>query len=403
MAVPPGSCPARRAIALARAGRDLDAAVGEAERALADPACRHRPGCVFDALSTLVLAGELAAADRAAARLGHHDDADTAAPDEAAPDERLPDEKLQDHGTLIRARTARWRGDLDTAWELYDQLHRRPGSAELHPVLMAETAELLLCRGRPVEANALLAEAGDGGNTPELRCARGLVAMDAGDFRAGLAEHLAAGRQFTVSGVANPAVSPWRRRAAWCAHACGNLELAADLAREDHEAALAWGEPRVVGETLAGLALLAGDGPELDLLCEAAELLEAGAAAIEAGEARYELGRRLLEAGRPAHARVQFTRAATGFRGAGNRHRTARVAEALRGCDPRPGPALTPIELKVAFLALANYRNQDIAAKQFLAVRTVEFHLSQVYRKLGIRGRDELQFPLLAPENLPAG
>jgi DNA-binding CsgD family transcriptional regulator len=139
------------------------------------------------------------------------------------------------------------------------------------------------------------------------------------------------------------------------------------------------------------------------LLGEAAELLEVGEAAIEAGEARYELGRCLLRTGQRAFARVQFTKAAAGFHGAGNRHRAARAEEALRGLDPRPGPALTPTELKVAFLALANFRNQDIAAKQFLAVRTVEFHLSQVYRKLGVRGRDELRFHLLDPEWQPAG
>lgn len=417
---------------LARAGTDPAGAVQEAELALADPGCARRPGCALDALTTLVLAGELTTADRAAARLGHSDGQDD----------------LLDRGTLIRARTARWRGDLDTAGELYEHLRGRPIDPALRPVIVAETVELLVSRGQPAEASALLAEHGrdvrvvgrgeqaeasallaehgsdvcrvgrgqpaeagapltehssDIRNTPELRCARGLLAMAAGNFRAALADHLAAGRQFAAQGVVNPAVSPWRRRAAWCARAGGDAELAAELAREEHEAALAWGEPRVVGEALAGVALLAGDGHEIDLLGEAAELLEVGEAAIEAGEARYELGRRLLRTGQRAFARVQFTKAAAGFHGTGNRHRAARAEEALRGLDPRPGPALTPTELKVAFLALANFRNQDIAAQQFLAVRTVEFHLSQVYRKLGVRGRDELRFHLLDPEWLPAG
>ncbi|WP_328611623.1 LuxR C-terminal-related transcriptional regulator [Amycolatopsis sp. NBC_00345] len=388
-ASPPGSCPARRAIVLARAGRDPAVAVHQAELALADPGCVRRPGCVLDALTTLVLAGELTTADRAVARLGHCDH---------------PDREVLDRGTLIRARTARWRGDLDTAGELYDHLRHRPIGPALHPVIVAETAELLVSRGRPAEAGALLAEPGsDVRNGPELRCARGLIAMADGNFRAALAEHLAAGRQFTAHGVVNPAVSPWRRRAAWCARAGGDAELAAELARKEHEAALAWGEPRVVGEALAAVALLAGDGHEIDLLGEAAELLEVGEAAIEAGEARYELGRWLLRTGQRAFARVQFTKAAAGFQGAGSRHRAARAEEALRGLDPWPGAALTPTELKVAFLALANFRNQDIAAKQFLAVRTVEFHLSQVYRKLGVRGRDELRFHLLDQEWLPAG
>ncbi|HEY3711323.1 MAG TPA: LuxR C-terminal-related transcriptional regulator [Amycolatopsis sp.] len=390
---PPGSCPARRAILLARAGTDPAGAVQEAELALADPACARRPACALDALTTLVLAGELTTADRAAAQLGHRDQ-----------DRDHQDGELLDRGTLIRARTARWRGDLDTAGELYEHLRRRPIGPALRPVILAETVELLVSRGQPAEAGALLAEHGsDVRPGPELRCARGLMAMAGGNFRAALADHLAAGRQFAAQGVVNPAVSPWRRRAAWCARAGGDAELAAGLAREEHEAALAWGEPRVVGEALAGVALLAGDGHEIDLLGEAAELLEVGEAAIEAGEARYELGRCLLRTGQRAFARVQFTKAAAGFHGPGNRHRAARAEEALRGLDPRPGPALTPTELKVAFLALANFRNQDIAAKQFLAVRTVEFHLSQVYRKLGVRGRDELRFHLLDPEWQPAG
>lgn len=391
--LPPGSCPARRAILLARAGTDPAGAVQEAELALADPACARRPACALDALTTLVLAGELTTADRAAARLGHRDQ-----------DRDHQDGELLDRGTLIRARTARWRGDLDTAGELYEHLRRRPIGPALRPAILAETVELLVSRGQPAEAGALLAEHGsDVRPGPELRCARGLMAMAGGNFRAALADHLAAGRQFAALGVVNPAASPWRRRAAWCARAGGDAELAAGLAREEHEAALAWGEPRVVGEALAGVALLAGDGHEIDLLGEAAELLEVGEAAIEAGEARYELGRCLLRTGQRAFARVQFTKAAAGFHGAGNRHRAARAEEALRGLDPRPGPALTPTELKVAFLALANFRNQDIAAKQFLAVRTVEFHLSQVYRKLGVRGRDELRFHLLDPEWQPAG
>ncbi|WP_344856787.1 helix-turn-helix transcriptional regulator [Amycolatopsis ultiminotia] len=382
----PGSCPAQRAIALARAGREPAAAVHQAELALADPGCARGPDCVLDALTCLVLAGELATADRVAARLGHHDD---------------PAGELRDRGALIRARTAWWRGDLDTAWELYARLGDRADPA-LRPVIVAETVELLVSRGQPAAAYAVLVAYGEVPMPPELRSARGLVAMVAGDFRVALAEHLTAGRQFTADGVVNPAISRWRRRAACCARACGDAELAAELARKDHEDALAWGEPKVVGEALAAVAVLAGDGHEIELLGEAAELLEVAEAAIEAGETRYELGCRLLRIGHEAFARVQFTKAAAGFRGVGNRHRAARAEEALRGLDPRPGPALTPIELKVAFLALANYRNQDIAAKQFLAVRTVEFHLSQVYRKLGVRGRDELRFHLLEPEPAPA-
>jgi DNA-binding CsgD family transcriptional regulator len=51
---------------------------------------------------------------------------------------------------------------------------------------------------------------------------------------------------------------------------------------------------------------------------------------------------------------------------------------------------LTDAELRVARLAAAGFRNQEIADQLFMSVRTVEGHLSNVYAKLGIRSRTEL-------------
>jgi DNA-binding CsgD family transcriptional regulator len=41
-------------------------------------------------------------------------------------------------------------------------------------------------------------------------------------------------------------------------------------------------------------------------------------------------------------------------------------------------------------MAAEGATNQEIAAAQFLSVRTVEWHLSRVYRKLGLRSKVEL-------------
>jgi DNA-binding CsgD family transcriptional regulator len=35
--------------------------------------------------------------------------------------------------------------------------------------------------------------------------------------------------------------------------------------------------------------------------------------------------------------------------------------------------------------------NKEVAAELFLSVKTVEFHLGNVYRKLGVRSRRELR------------
>lgn len=51
---------------------------------------------------------------------------------------------------------------------------------------------------------------------------------------------------------------------------------------------------------------------------------------------------------------------------------------------------LTPQEMQIAVLVADGQRNAEISRTLFLSVRTVEFHLSRVYAKLGVRSRTEL-------------
>jgi DNA-binding CsgD family transcriptional regulator len=44
----------------------------------------------------------------------------------------------------------------------------------------------------------------------------------------------------------------------------------------------------------------------------------------------------------------------------------------------------------VAGLVAAGHTNREVAAELYMGLRTVEAHLSAVYRKLGIRSRSEL-------------
>lgn len=52
---------------------------------------------------------------------------------------------------------------------------------------------------------------------------------------------------------------------------------------------------------------------------------------------------------------------------------------------------LTRQERKIGELARTGRSNRQIAEEQYLTVRTVEFHLSRVYRKLGLAGRRDLK------------
>jgi DNA-binding NarL/FixJ family response regulator len=69
-----------------------------------------------------------------------------------------------------------------------------------------------------------------------------------------------------------------------------------------------------------------------------------------------------------------------------------RAEEELRRASPRPRRhrALTNAELHVAALVAQGHTNREVAAQLFTTVKTVEAHLTRIYRKLGIRSRTQL-------------
>jgi DNA-binding CsgD family transcriptional regulator len=72
---------------------------------------------------------------------------------------------------------------------------------------------------------------------------------------------------------------------------------------------------------------------------------------------------------------------------------------------PRPDRSgadeLTPQELKIALLVAQGLTNREVAASLFLSPKTIEHHLSAIYRKLDVKSRTQLA-RLLAEERAPA-
>jgi DNA-binding NarL/FixJ family response regulator len=48
---------------------------------------------------------------------------------------------------------------------------------------------------------------------------------------------------------------------------------------------------------------------------------------------------------------------------------------------------LTPREVEILRLILAGHTNRAIASKIFISEKTVEFHLDNIYKKIGVRTR----------------
>jgi DNA-binding CsgD family transcriptional regulator len=62
---------------------------------------------------------------------------------------------------------------------------------------------------------------------------------------------------------------------------------------------------------------------------------------------------------------------------------------------------LTTTERRVADLVAAGRTNAEVAAELFMSQRTVESHLSRIYRKLHVRSRTELSRALTSRITLP--
>ena len=76
----------------------------------------------------------------------------------------------------------------------------------------------------------------------------------------------------------------------------------------------------------------------------------------------------------------------------------ARTEEELAACRLPASPAakhsvlaLTSRETEVAHLIGKGLSNQEIAAELFISRKAVEYHLGNIYAKLGLQGRQELR------------
>jgi DNA-binding CsgD family transcriptional regulator len=205
--------------------------------------------------------------------------------------------------------------------------------------------------------------------------------------------------------VDNAAWGPWRSLKALALAGLERRDEATALLEEELEGARRWGAPGALGRCLR---LLGTVRTSPDLLDEAVRVTDGSAARLERAKALTALGMALRRARQPARAREPLRR---GFEAA-TRCDARPLAELARaelyaaGGRPRrealTGPeSLTPSERRVADLAAEGQSNRDIAQALYVTPKTVEFHLTGVYRKLGISSRAALAAALADAERSP--
>ena len=207
--------------------------------------------------------------------------------------------------------------------------------------------------------------------------------------------------------VPGPWRAIWLGNVASCFLALGRLDEAERAAALSAELAGMYGLPLAISAShraAAAIALERGDGATA-----AARALASAAGAeeidarIHVAHSRMLAGRALAASGDEDGAVAELARAAAEFDACGApryrdaaEHELRKLGRAVhrrteRGKADGSGiEALTGRELEVARLVVDRRTNLEIAAELFLSIKTVETHMRNIFRKLGVSSRVEV-------------
>src|ERR671922_92096 len=199
----------------------------------------------------------------------------------------------------------------------------------------------------------------------------------------------------------------WLGNMAGCLLALGRVEEALRSATLAEELAQAFGLPLAISVSHRAAAAVALERGDATTAAERALTSAAGAEEIgarpHAAQSRMLAGRALAAAGDEAAAVASLEQAAAEFDACGApryrdaaEHELRKLGRAVhrrteRGKADGSGiEALTGRELEVARLVVDRRTNLEIAAELFLSIKTVETHMRNIFRKLGVSSRVEV-------------
>lgn len=217
---------------------------------------------------------------------------------------------------------------------------------------------------------------------------RAAQARSRDDLPAALEQLLECGRGLERARWRNPELFPWRSEAAETAYRLGDLRTARQLAEEYRAQADRWGNPVTVGRARRVLGELSQGKESVAMLREAVAILEKSINRFELSLALTALGSRLLDSDAKT-AGAYLRRARELAQEFGDRRGAALASPPGEG-RPEWWSMLSKAEVRVARLAGTGLSNQEVAQRLGVSLRTIEKHLTNTYRKLGLRGKAEL-------------
>lgn len=309
--------------------------------------------------------------------------------------------------SLLRAIARYWRGELLDAIADLQQARAAYSDEYAHgmPATQAFLALCLLERDDLAGAADALARPGNDQPWPTQQPPQisylytlGRLRSAQGKLQEALKALLACEHRATELNASNPAANlSWRSQAALIATRLGDQQRALQLADEDLKLARAFGAPHALSIALRTAGLIQGATNGLKRLDEAVAVLDGAGIHLELARSLIEQGAAIRRAGRRRDAHQPLRRGLDLATHCGALTLAARAHEELHAAGARPrrerihGPhALTASELRVARLAANGMTNRDIAQTLFITCRTVETHLTSIYRKLDTECRNNL-------------
>lgn len=198
--------------------------------------------------------------------------------------------------------------------------------------------------------------------------------------------------------TSQPGFWPWRD--IWLSHLISSGQL--DEAEKTIEESKVRLEPSSVVSaraklrmSQARLALAHGQQKKgLQLFDESLDMIETLSLPLYSSRVLFDYGQALRRLGKRKLADDLLARASEYFQAMGADNMVARCGRERRagglGSRVPSEHGLTPQEKEIASLVAQGNSNNDVAAALFLSPKTVEYHLTRVYRKLGVRNRAEL-------------
>ena len=257
------------------------------------------------------------------------------------------------------------------------------------------------CRERLVELRRVSSQLDMASMDSYVAAVLGLCLLGENDIDAAVAQLELAHRHAGEQGVGTPTVVPYAGDLVEALFRAGRSGRALEIVDWLDAAAERTGLPWPAAVAARGRGLAAATPAEADAAFTAAyDALRRGPAPFDLARTRLCHGEVLRRLHRPTDARTHLESALDGFEALGAAPWAQRASSELAATGKRRAPngapivALTPQEAQVATAVASGLSNPEVAAALFVSRKTVEAHLSRVYRKLGVRSRTELTIRL---------